>query len=462
MGAQKLPGDGGGFFIGPHPGVVALPMRFMSQEKIDTLLYSRCTDEQERSLVEAKEDSLRLKGIAWIDQVRRAMQMPIHTYTTACTYYHKLRLVHRDAYFYSDAAAASLLVACKAEETKKYSRDILAAVHNLKASGPHEQIMADDPMFEGHSRAIIELERLVLETIKFNFRDRNPHDLLIKLARKLGPDQALCRKAFTILTELYRTFAPLKHTAITLCYASLELAAHLLSDEEAAEKVKNFKLVEGTPSRAEVMEVLLDALDHYARHTTLSVLGPRYPLDKFVQIRLAYNRECETNAIPRYVKLIAMSETQVQNGHPTPVSPADHPAPQDLNELLMGDAKFNKVVDKTGTLRFAMNPDDALAETDAITKYLKDEYEEIEEEVEIQEPPRQPAARRGHSQERRGNERRNFSHRGGDRGRGRGQSDRGRHGDHRRRDYDDRYERRFDSGKRGGGGNQRYNDGPRR
>lgn len=462
MGAQNLARDGiTSNYIGPHPGVVALPLRYMSQEKIDTILYSRCADEPARVVEEAKEDSVRLKGIAWIDQVRRAMQMPILTYTTACTYFHKLRLVHRDAYFYSDAAAASLLVACKAEETKKYSRDILAAVHNLKASGPHEQVMADDPMFDAHSRAIIELERLVLETIKFNFRDRNPHDLLIKLARKLGPDEALCRKAFTILTELYRTFAPLKHTAVTLCYASLELAAHLLSDEGAADKVKNLKLIEGTPSRADVMEVLLDALDHYARHATHSILGPRYPLDKFLQIRLAYNRECEANAIPRYAKPIASPETQVQNGHPTPVSPADHPAPQDLNELLTGDARFNKVVDRTGTLRFAMNPDDAIAETDAITKYLKDDYEEIEEEVPIQEPPRQPAARRPHSPDRRGNDRRNFGgHRGGDRGRGRG-ADRGRHGnDHRRRDYDDRFDRRFDGGRRGGG--HRYNDGPRR
>lgn len=455
MGAQRLSDDNNVAVIGPHPGNVAIPTNFLSQDKIDSLLYSRATDEAERSLIEAKEDSLRLKGVAWIDSVRRAMQMPIKTYTTSCIYYHKFRLAHPpgtkigDAYFYSDAAAASLLVSCKSEETKKYSRDILAAVHNLKLTTSHEHVMADDPMFDDHSRSIIELERLILETIRFNFRDHNPHELLIKLAKRIDgaeSGKALCAQAFALLTELYRTFAPLKHTAVTLCLASLELATHLMSNEAQLKAVKQLRLKDGSPTRPEVVEVILDGLDHYTRHASQSVLGSRFALDRFLQIRLHYNRECEANAIPRYAKPLPPQEpTQVQNGHPTPVSPAEHPT----GEVGPVEHRFSKAMEKVGTLRFAMNPEDAIAEKDSIMTYLYDGYDEIEEEIEIPASPRQQTPRRPLSPDRRSDDHRPFNPRGGFRGRGRGYHNRGGYGDDfRRRPYDDRFDRRRGDGHR--------------
>ena len=38
-------------------------------------------------------------------------------------------------------------------------------------------------MFEQHSRSIIGLERLMLEASGFDFRNRHPHKLMIKLAK---------------------------------------------------------------------------------------------------------------------------------------------------------------------------------------------------------------------------------------------------------------------------------------
>lgn len=446
MPAQKISaGNGQPVVVGPHPGVIALPMLYLSQEKIDRMLYAYTADDHERTLIEAKEDSLRLKGVIWLDNVRRFIRMPIATYTTACIYYAKFRLAHPpgsklgDTYFYSDAAAASLLVACKSEETKKYSRDILAAVHNLKLSNPHERAMPDDPMFEEQSRSVIELERLILETIKFNFRDHNAHELLIKTARQLESSQELCERAWTIMTELYRTFAPLKHTSLTLSLAALELAAELDSNPDVSlqliEKMDNLKLDDIFPSRGDVMEVVLDALDHYTGHTSMSILGPRYPLDKFLQIRLRLNKECQELNLPRYAKASPHDSTQVNNGHPTPVSPADFAVQQELTDLF-SEPRFNKALDQGGTLRFAMNAEDALAERDVITSHLRDEYEDIEEEVEIQEPPRNPASQRS-----------------GDRqppDRPRDRDRRDRHQDDRRRPHDERHDRRQQHDRRRG------------
>lgn len=63
---------------------------------------------------------------------------PVRTFTTAVSYYHKFRIVHRDTeYQYQDAAAAALLTACKIEDTLKKSREILCAAYNLRSSSEH-------------------------------------------------------------------------------------------------------------------------------------------------------------------------------------------------------------------------------------------------------------------------------------------------------------------------------------
>ena len=62
-----------------------------------------------------REDSNRLQGVTWIDNVRKALQLyeffvdtpsrnllltirdrPVRTFNTACIYYHKFRLVHSE------------------------------------------------------------------------------------------------------------------------------------------------------------------------------------------------------------------------------------------------------------------------------------------------------------------------------------------------------------------------------
>jgi CTD kinase subunit beta len=69
---------------------------------------------------------------------------PVRTYDTACVYYHKFRLVHKDnEYNYPDAAAAALLTACKIEDTLKKSKEILCAAHNLRVS-PSDHLSSDD------------------------------------------------------------------------------------------------------------------------------------------------------------------------------------------------------------------------------------------------------------------------------------------------------------------------------
>jgi CTD kinase subunit beta len=125
--------------VGPHPSYIEIAKPYILQSRIQKCL-------RDLSMSDAKEDNARLQGVAWIDQVRRALQLPIRTFNTAVMYYHKFRLLHSDnEYNWADASAAALFTACKIEDTLKKSREILCAHWNLKL-GPGESLSSDDPV----------------------------------------------------------------------------------------------------------------------------------------------------------------------------------------------------------------------------------------------------------------------------------------------------------------------------
>lgn len=168
-----------------------------------------------------------------------------------------------------DAAAAALFTACKIEDTLKKSRDIICAAHNLRLP-VNEHLSPDDTVmlsvtlsifgsyqvqiFEIHSRAIIGLERLMLEASSFDFRNRHPQQLVIKLAKHYGIERHsdLARTAYKVSLDVYRTFAPLKQTTAALAFACLELAGRLLNvHNDAIESGKDYEIWQ--TSRAMVM-----------------------------------------------------------------------------------------------------------------------------------------------------------------------------------------------------------------
>ncbi len=71
----------------------------------------------------------------------------------------------------------------------------------------------------------------MLEASSFDFRNRHPQQLVIKLAKHYGVERhsELARTAYKISLDVYRTFAPLKQTTAALAFACLELAGRLLN-----------------------------------------------------------------------------------------------------------------------------------------------------------------------------------------------------------------------------------------
>ncbi|KAL4963345.1 putative fructosamine-3-kinase [Aspergillus stella-maris] len=243
-----------------------------------------------------REESLRLQGVTWIDNVRRLLNL-------------------------YDAAAAALFTACKIEDTLKKSREIICAAYNLKLP-QSEHISSDNSILDEAARSIIGLERLMLESSGFDFRTRHPQKMLIKLARRYGlsPRSEVSNVAYRISQDLYRTFAPIKQTTSTMAFSCLELAARLLDQRiEAVESEDYAKL---KTSREEVMETLLDLLELYTHNRNLTTVGPHFPADRFLTVRIPLNKEAEDRKLPRYTHWSTSEEAKPSS---KPKHPPKHP-----------------------------------------------------------------------------------------------------------------------------------------
>ncbi|MCJ1418265.1 hypothetical protein MMC32_004612 [Xylographa parallela] len=341
------------------------------------------------------------------------MFRPVRTFNTACVYYHRFRLVHVDTeYGFMDAATAALFTACKIEDTLKKSREILCAAYNQKITSA-EHVSQDDPMFDNPSKAIVGLERLMLEASGFDYRSRYPQKLLLKLSKYYHLDRDTVGKtAYNMSLDLYRTFAPLKQTTSTMAIACVELAGRLHErNVQELEAGKGFK--KWRTSRAEVMgryclkvvwnssaykpaETLLDLLDLYTHHRTQTTVGQEYPIETFIAIRITLNQEAAANDYPRYTNSVKKRSltngTKTANGTKDTRSAKSPLSPQDT---LVSDGKSSVTLSleaaagarvraglKEGTVRFMLDPERARDEKMIVAEYFKIEEEEYEVEVE--------------------------------------------------------------------------------
>ncbi|KAI5197022.1 cyclin [Aureobasidium subglaciale] len=376
--------------VGPHPSFIQVANPYIFEQQIRSSLAAIGATEQ-------KEDSIRLQGVHYIDNTRKALQLPVRTFNTAVVYYHKFRLVHADSeYMWADAAAAALFLACKVEDTLKKSREVLCAAWNLKLPSS-EHLSPDDPP----SKTVVGLERLMLESAGFDFRTRHPQELVIKLVRQLeGPMDTLGRMSFNMSIDLYRTFAPLKQTSQTMAIACIELTARLLNlttdfDMDKVVGPEGISLEAWSTTRGAIMETLLDLLDLFTHHRHATIVGGHFTIDNYVAIRIVLNKEATASNLARYTHWhenhSSASNGAINNGskHHT-VSPAvpganqSSDSPAMITTSMAGAQSRVGERGKEGTVRFMLSAERARGEKEIVAKYFApDEYEEYEEEIDV-------------------------------------------------------------------------------
>ncbi len=251
----------------------------------------------------------------------------------------------------------------------------------------------------------------MLEASGFDFRNRYPQNLVLKVAKHYHVDRdTVGRTAYNMSLDLYRTFAPLKQTTATMAIACVELSGRIceqpISELEAGKIYKRWRIsrpeVMGTPvNNAQVrrfylilsmLETLLDLLDLYTHHRASTIVGQDHALEAFISIRIALNQEASANQYPRHFQ--THRERSVTNGAKAangsvefkakkPLTPTTSPHDEILREITSPTANGgSKPGLKDGTVRFMLNPQRARDEKNAVAEFFKVEEEEYEVEVE--------------------------------------------------------------------------------
>jgi len=212
---------------------------------------------------------------------------PVRTMATAMILYHRLLLFNKTPYFqdnWTEAAAAALFVACKIEDTLKKSREILAASYNLRHPNA-EPINPDSTLLEDTSKRVIGMERTILETASFDFRNRHAQPFLIKFCRRFGLGLNLARRAWEVSVDVYRTLAPLRATPHALALAAMETACRL----EGYRVEVDYIALE--TEREDVLSIVDDLLELYTNHSSATIVGPKYENTVYLNTRIELNRE---------------------------------------------------------------------------------------------------------------------------------------------------------------------------
>jgi len=135
-------------------------------------------------------------------------------------------------------------------------------------------------------------------------------------------------------------------------------------------------------------ETLVDMLDLYTHHRVATLIGPDYPLETFINIRITLNQEAAEHTYPRYTEwqdpkpaatpptppLEEKKKTGIRlaNGKiiatkpsppPSPMSPGPDPVP---SQTMPPGERIRE-----GTIRFMLDPERAKDEKSVLTEFFR-------------------------------------------------------------------------------------------
>lgn len=133
-------------------------------------------------------------------------------------------------------------------------------------------------------------------------------------------------------------------------------------------------------------ETMLDLLELYTHNRSLTSIGPDFPLDLFLNIRIPLNQEADSKKFPRFTywesKKSSTNSVKTSNGAkyngdgPKAGRLANPLTPMAAHESRSKAGERGR----EGTIRFMLYPEQAKAERETVAAYFKVEMEEYEED----------------------------------------------------------------------------------
>ncbi|KAF9021700.1 hypothetical protein BDZ89DRAFT_1071247 [Hymenopellis radicata] len=304
---------------------------YFTPEEVDTL-------SAQRQLRGPQEDKIRQKACSFLEALGARIGFPRRTTATAQSLYHRFHLFfprkdfnyHASSFFFADVALASAYVSTKMHDTLKKPRELLAVSYALrypdlvaKSKNPAGEVDVDtmDPtMVERDRQRLLAVERLLLETICFNFTSKMAFPYVIKIGRAIGAEKKLTKLAWRLAVDSHRTLVPIEYPPVTVALASLYVASLLLSLETSSPLHQ-----ESEAQSAQEIRTLLSQHGDWEKKFQTHVED----LDGIAHIVLDL--------------LIYATTTPSANTSPTtPSSPSPHPSPRNHHHHLSSGHSMNE------------------------------------------------------------------------------------------------------------------------
>ncbi|KAJ8585992.1 cyclin-like protein [Rhizopogon salebrosus TDB-379] len=340
------------------------------------------SEKQRGKLSATQEEKARQQACAFIEAVGSKIGFPRKTAATAQNLYHRFHLFFpRKDFNYHDVALAALYVSTKMHDTLKKPREILMVSYAVrfpelaaKSKSVGGEVDMDPATAENDRQRVLAVERLILETICFNFTSKMPFSYVIKIGRKLQASKKLIKCAWRLTID--RTLVPIMYPPNTVALGCLYTASLLatlepppspLAEAQSDSKVATILKGKGdwemiymaeAEDLEEIAHVIIDLLIQAAQNPSANT-SPRTPASPSPHPSPRNQHFSSTGTLQpppipyKADQLIRLKITMRQNEHP--------PRPQqplgsvDPSELYNGNdiAMLGK---NQGTVRFLFGP----------------------------------------------------------------------------------------------------------
>ncbi|KAK3819678.1 MAG: cyclin-like protein [Benniella sp.] len=176
-----------------------------------------------------RQNDMRRDSCEVIAAIGKRIGFPQHTISTAQLLLHRFYMFNSIPESGSEVVMACLFVSSKVEDTIKKLKDIMMATYSYR----HPEAADWDPESkegEEQRKRVLSYEKMVLESICFDFRIIHPYKYVIKFVKLMQGSQHLAQQAWDIARNSYKIGVCLEYPPHTIAAGSIYLASKLIGE----------------------------------------------------------------------------------------------------------------------------------------------------------------------------------------------------------------------------------------